>query len=75
MMERYGRWIAALILIALLLAVVILFGTLDLGLDENSMTDVGSAPILSGADPEATELSPLPQPEEPIPAAPPSSGD
>ncbi len=46
--RRYGRWIAALLMLALLLAVVIIFSTVDLDLRSTSATDVHSAPILSG---------------------------
>ena len=44
---RYGRWIAALLMLALLLAVVIIFSTVDLDTQSTSATDVNSAPILS----------------------------
>ena len=65
MIDRYGRWIAALIMIALLLAVVILFGTVDLGMDGNTLTDIHSAPILSGNGPGEDEGYPSPETENP----------
>ena len=53
MLEDYGRWMAALILLTLLLAAVFLFATADLDMYENTLTDVRSAPVLSG---EGTRL-------------------
>jgi hypothetical protein len=67
MAVRYGRTIAALIVLALFLAVVILFGTVDLNLDEHALTDVRSAPILSTDVPATDDVTPLPlQSESPL---------
>jgi hypothetical protein len=63
MVDRYGRWIAALIMAALLMAVVILFATVDLDLNTHTTTDVRSAPIFSGADATATQDFLLTSPE------------
>ena len=62
MLEDYGRWMAALILLTLLLAAVFLFATADLDMYENTLTDVRSAPVLSGADPAETDDGPTLQP-------------
>lgn len=71
MIERHGRTIAAFIMVALLMAVVILFATVDLQFDSNTMTDVGSAPILSGDDRSVTPASPLQGPEDQSTVTPP----
>ena len=64
MAVRYGRWIAALIVLALLLAVVVLFGTVDLDSGENTLTDVRSAPILATDGPTGATVTPLPSQDE-----------
>ena len=77
MVERYGRWIAVLIVLALLLAVVILFGTVDLNLDESTLTDVRSAPVLSNDAPAEDMGAPFPTQTEnpPQEQATPAPGD
>lgn len=62
MLEDYGRWMAALILLTLLLAAVFLFATADLDMYKNTLTDVRSAPVMSGTDPAEADDGPTPQP-------------
>lgn len=60
MLEHYGRWIAALVVLTLLLAVVILFSAAELDVEGTTLTDVHSAPVFSSDGPREDEEGSLP---------------